>query len=404
MLPRLLLVSEESLSQEGTGINRTLVNLLAGYPPEKFMLYTASSSQSTAPVFRQNVVTFSAEFLPALKNRIGTVINGAITLANLQLVDWLPLPHRHQIEAFAPEVILICPNSATALLMGHKIVKELNIPYLIYFMDDWVATNHSHWLSGSIQAYTQHLLNYANGWLMISNRLKIDLAKRYEVNPTQTLIVHSPVNLSNQSPPDFSLHQGTFQIAYAGSIWPMHYDAIATIAAATNELQQTGHKIELILYTSESFWNQYKLNWEQWNVTFGGFIAYEQLGRCLRQADLLLVASSFLPQNAHLTRSSVQTKLTDYMASGRPILACGPNYAACHDFVKQWNCGVVCETNDKTAVQELLLHCMQTKTQSQVFAKNAYQVLQDQFEMEQVRERLYQFIEKTLTQLSSNLR
>jgi glycosyltransferase involved in cell wall biosynthesis len=395
-LPRLLLISEIPLCQEGTGINRTLFNLLENYPVEKFMLYRASSEDLTAPRFSQNIATFRESFLPHLANRLGYLINGAISKINLQFMNWLPISACHKIQTFAPEVILICPNSASALLMGYKVVKKFNNPFLIYFMDDWVATNDSGWLTGSVQIITRYLLSHASGWLMISDLLKTDLAKRYEVNPTRSLVVHNPVNLSERFLPDFSVYQGTFKVAYAGSIWAMHYDAIATVASTIYELQQTGHDIELVLYTDDSFWKQHRADWERWNVTFGGLIPYHQLGQYLSQADLLLVASSFLPENAHLTRSSVQTKLTDYMASGRPILSCGPAYSACNDFVKRWNCGFICESNERMAVRETLLHCMQKTMLGQMFAKNAYQVLQDQFEIEQVSHQLYQFILKTV--------
>ncbi|MFM6220732.1 MAG: hypothetical protein ACKPDM_10260, partial [Dolichospermum sp.] len=229
LLPRLLLVSEIPLSQEGTGINRTLVNLLEGYPVDNFMLFksSAKNSDQTAPRFSQNVATFSAEFLPFLNNRFGNLVNGIISQINLQLIDWLPIFERKKIDAFAPEVILICPSSASGLLIGHKIIKTFDIPYLIYLMDDWTKSNHYQWLTGSVQESTTYLLNNASGWLMISQQLEQELAQRYKIVPKRSLIVHNPVDLSNKTLPDFTPHyRDKFRVIYAGGIWPMHYDAV----------------------------------------------------------------------------------------------------------------------------------------------------------------------------------
>lgn len=394
--PRLLLITEVPLSENSLGIDRTLVNLLEAYPKNKFMLYTCSSPTLTAPTFKQNVVSFSERAFPLLNNRIGNIINGLLSQINLQLMALLPIPNVGKIQAFAPELLLICPNSSAALLMGHKVVQCLNCPYLIYFMDNWVAKVHYHWIAGSIQAVTRGLLSQADGWLMISHRLRDDLEKRYNLSPSRSLVVHNPVDLATLPSPDFTVHHGTFKVVYAGSIWTMHYDAIAAIADAIFELRQVGYEIELILHTPPMFWQQYQTFWESRQVVCCGMVPHHDLQTYLQRADLLLVASSFTPEHAHVTRSSVQTKLTDYMASGRPILSCGPAYGACNDFVKQWNCGLVCDTNSTATIKSLLTQAMQNRDRNQVFAHTAFAVVERMFDKQQTSNQLFQFISESL--------
>jgi glycosyltransferase involved in cell wall biosynthesis len=395
-LPRLLLVSEASLSQEGTGINRTLVNLLEGYPSDRLMLYTPDQNlknNPTAPQFAKNVAAFPQEFLPSLNNRVGSWINPLISSLNHQLIDILPLANYAQIAEFSPEIILICPNGSLGLLMGYKVIQYFDVPFLIYFMDDWVVLNHKRWLSGNVQSVCHSVLQQASGWLMISNQLEKNLIERYKIKPERSLIVHNPVDLSHKTFPDFKPQsEETFRIVYAGAIWPMHYDAVAVVAEAIHVLRCSGVNIELVLHTAPSFWNFYQQNWEKWEVTYGSLIPYNELNQYLQKANLLLVASSFLPENSHLTSSSVQTKLTDYMASGRPILSCGPGYAACNLFVKNWNCGLVCEANQVEAIQEILLKQIQDPSDMYVLAKNAFEVVQNHFEVSKVRSKLCEFI------------
>lgn len=399
--PRLLFISDVTLNAESTGINRTLVNLLESYPASSFMLYApdkALKNHPTYPPLADNVAAFPSYFFPNLSNRLGFLFNPLIEGLNSELFQSLPLANRDRIADFSPEVAVICPNGPLGLIAGYKVIKELDIPFLIYFMDDWMASCHVSWLRGNIQSVCRFVLQQADGWLMISSQLERDLSDRYKVYPKRSLIVHNPVNLSNRPTPNFTPHlTGTFRVAYAGAIWSMHYDAIAVIAEAIYEMRKDGVDIELVLYTNEGFWESHRANWDSWQVRYGSFIQYEKLTEYLQQANLLLVASSFLPESAHIVRSSVQTKLTDYMASGQPILSCGPDYAICNDFVKNWNCGFVCETNKITEIKALLLSIIQNPEKSLSLAQNAYEVVKNNFEMSRVRSKLYNFINQTLS-------
>jgi glycosyltransferase involved in cell wall biosynthesis len=400
-LPRLLIASEVTFSQSGMagmGAGRTLSNLFDSYPAEQLMLFSPENflkSQPTAPPFNQQVVAFPGAYFPTITNRTGKFINPLITAVNLQLFDWLPIPNSKKLEAFAPEVILVCPITSLSLLMGYKLTQHFQCPSLIYFMDDWLTTVNLWWLSGNVQVVGYQLLKEAAGWLMISKQLEADLSHRYHLVPQHSLIVHNPVDLSEKKLPDeVTPHEGTFRVAYAGSIWPMHYDALAAVAEAIFELIQEGKDIELILYTDQYFWNSYKDNWENWQVVYGSLIHYQELDYYLKQADLLLVATSFLPENAHIVRSSVLTKLTDYMAAGKPILSCGPDYSACNHFIKEWNCGLVCESNQVIEIKKCLLNTLQNKFLLYPLAQKAFHVVQDNFEKSNVSFSLYQFVKK----------
>lgn len=394
-LPRILIVSEASLSKEGMGVNRTLFNLFENYPSERLMLFAPEKSlkyQPTAPPFNQQVVPFIDSYLPSVKNRIGKLVNPLLTAVNCQLLDWLPIPNRKSLEAFAPEVILICPITFSSLIMGYKLTQHFQCPSFIYLMDDWLKNVTLWWLSGNVQTVGYQLLKDSAGWLMISEQLEAELSHRYELVPQHSLIVHNPVDLSGKKlPNEVTQREGTFRVVYAGSIWPMHYDALAAVAEAIFELRCDGQDIELVLYTDQGFWDFYKTKWEYWQVVYGSLIPYNELDSHLKKADLLLVATSFLPENSHMVRSSVLTKLTDYMAAGRPILSCGPDYSACNHFLKKWDCGLVCETNKVPEIKEIIIKQMQNRS-DQTLAKLAWETLNNNFEKSKVTTKLYQFI------------
>ena len=410
-LPRLLIVSELSLgfSKEGRSNNPTLFNLFESYPAELLMQYIPESTlRDTPPVppFEERVISFPLQHLPTIRNRLGNVLNYLINRINLQLIEWLPIPNKSSLDNFDPQIILICPIGPSCLIMGYKLMIEFECPCSIYFMDDWTDSRSSKslyiFLERLINPYIQNLtckiLKKSTSWLMISKQLQNELSLRYGIKPKRSLIVHNPVDLSHKNVPSLTKESpnSIFRIAYAGSIQVMHYDALASVAEAVHQLRCEGLLIELVVYTAQGFWDFYQTQLQCWEVIYGGLIPYNELSDHLKCADLLLVATSFLPEYAHMVRSSVLTKLTDYMATGIPMMSCGPSYSACNHFVNQWDCGLICETNNIVEVKNFLIKQMNNHSLNQQIAAQAFEVLKDQFEKTKVSNSLYNFLQQTV--------
>ncbi|MEQ9372270.1 MAG: hypothetical protein RIG63_25120 [Coleofasciculus chthonoplastes F3-SA18-01] len=399
-LPRLLIVSELTLSfsKKGQSANPTLFNLFENYPPELLLQFTPTiylNNTPPAPPFQNRAISFNNQYLSSLNNRLGKLINPFSSALNLQLLDLLPIANHKAIKEFDPEVILVCPITPDCLIVGKNLTQLFNCPFIIYFMDDWIAVNTYKWLSGTVQSIAKELLQESDGWLMISEQLQKELSNRYQFAPKQSMIVHNPVDLSAKDSLNLeNNHTGTFTVAYAGSIQVMHYDALAAVAEAIFQLRLEGKDIELVLYTSEVFWKCYEKTWRNWDVKYSSLIPYQELNQYLNKADLLLVATSFLPEYAHVVRSSVLTKLTDYMMAGRPILSCGPDYSACNQFINQWGCGLVCETNNIKFIKYFLQEQIQKRTSNQKLALKAIEALKNNFEKKYIHSQLYNFISK----------
>lgn len=397
-LPRLLIVSELTLSfsKEGKSANPTLFNLFENYPPELLLQFTPTIYLKNSPPahpFQNRAISFQNQYLSSLNNRLGKLINPLSRALNLQLLDLLPIANQKVIKEFEPEVILVCPITPDCLLVGKKLTNLFKCPFIVYFMDDWIAVTTRKWLSGTLQCIAKELLQQADGWLMISEQLQKELCNRYKIAPKQSMIVHNPVDLSAKDLLNLENNNtGTFTVAYAGSIQVMHYDALASVAEAIFKLRCEGKDIELVLYTSQVFWKCYENKWRNWDVKYGSLIPYQELNQYLNKADLLLVATSFLPEYAHVVRSSVLTKLTDYMMAGRPILSCGPDYSACNQFINQWGCGLVCETNNIKSIKDFLREQIHKITSNQKLAIKALNVLENNFEKKYIHSKLYNFI------------
>jgi hypothetical protein len=172
----------------------------------------------------------------------------------------------------------------------------------------------------------------------------------------------------------------------------MHWDAVAAVAASVARLRASGSDIEFVLFTDRYFWGRHETDWRQWGVVDGGLIPYAELGTTLGGCDLLLVASSFDKAQAHMSRSSVQTKVTDYMAAGRPILACGPRDAASSRFLRDIGCAQFAEDPSNAAMDAALRTCMSARSTGPSMARRAYEVVRREHEIGHVTGDLYEFL------------
>ncbi len=385
-LPRVLLVTDADLSPGSRGAGRTLVNLFSRYPAGQLLALRASHS---APL----TTAGGLRVLPAahgLPGRITKSLRPRIGHVDAAWVHWRPLPQRAEIARFAPDLIVSVPTHPVGLALTERCRGVA--PLALYLMDDWLAFE-----PGVRTVFDAHrrgraLLREASAWLSISPYLSASL-RAFAGVERPTHVVHNAVAI-DATPPDAlaAPRTGRFRIAYAGSVWPMHWDAIAAVAQGTQRLRDGGLDIEFVLYTDRFFWGRHADDWRRWGVVDGGLVPYESLFSTLRECDLLLVASSFDPAQSHMSRSSLQTKVTDYMAVGRPILACGPADSASNTFLRAHDVAFFAEDLAPAAIDAALRACVDARAMGPAMARRAWDVARRDHEIFRVTERLYAFL------------
>lgn len=405
-LPRLLLVSDAPLSRHGLGIDRTLVSLFEDYPTEKFLLFTRNRT-GAADAHRADFIHRSVGFPQRHVRPIFTQFAGispvaafhrALTNLDFTIRAWTPPVALAAIRELDPELVLICPNSPVDLLEGRKVATRLGRPFVVYFMDDWPAVVNQRWLGGDIQSVVRDVLRDADAWIMISDALSNRLRSRYGVSQERTIIAHNPVSFDDGQEPDYTVRAGTFRIVYAGSIWPMHHDAIALVAEGVAQLRREGEDVEFLIHCPEQFWQQYGEWLGSRDVRYGGFVQHADLTAALQQADLLLVASSFKPEFAPYAHGSIQTKVTDYMRTGRTIMSVGPPGCACNLFVERWNCGLVSTASAPDAMAADLRGALRHRGAHVALARTAYETARRHFDRQAVVRTMHTFLSNVARQ------
>jgi glycosyltransferase involved in cell wall biosynthesis len=397
---RILLISDAIMNKDAGGISQTLYNLFSFAPPPDILCITSKRELLKNPPSEPNqnrYLTYNFEVIYVKGNRFSKYINPFINWFNYSFNQLFRnfKSLKNQIEAYNPDVIISCPNGPVSVFMHNKLLKGLSVNKVIpYFMDDWMYQMEFKWVGGEIHQSIKQLLSNNKAWLMISEDLSKILVERYHIKPESLLEVHNPVDISNAPDVELLTAKKEFKLAYAGALWPMHFDSFKLVAAAVNKLKAT-MQVNLVLYTSVSFWDWHKSVIEPLGVIYGGSIPYKDIHKKLSEADALILVSSFLQEYSSHSKGSLQTKITDYLKSKRLIISCGPSYSANHNFLKKHDCGICIETNNVEEVALQLGNILENIEDNQKKVQNGWNLLEAEFTFEKIHEKLENFISES---------
>ncbi len=395
---KILLFGDAPMALNEGGINQTLYNLFSFIKPKDFLGITEVDLKdlkklgSTEPyIDRYRSYKLNTINLPV--NRFSKLLLPLINRINFYFFQRNKYQKlKNEIISFAPDVIISCSNTTAGVLMHDKLFNNpiFSTPIVPYFMDDWMYKIKQDKTGKLVNGIIQNMLQKNKYWMMIGEELGNILAKRYQAKPEKVLYVRNPVDLNNAPEDRPYTKNDPFKIAYAGALWPMHFDSFLAFAKAV-KLVSAIQNIELILYTQESQWNWRKTELKQLNVNYGGHLPYNQIHQKLNEADALLITASFTPENYTHSTASLQTKITDYCKSKRLIISCAPDYAANNKFIKENNCGVCIETNNEHEIAKRLIEIMNHMTDYQSCIINAWNTLHN-FSKDTVHQKITDFL------------
>lgn len=409
---KLILIADAIPQQNGAGITQTLYNLFSGYPKRITVVCEEgediSNNKHELPC---DILKYRAYRIKPLANRLGSYLNPRIDRLNYK---WLVnAPVSPEILSLRDQsIVVVSTNVLHKLIFAWKLITA-GFTVIPYFMDDWLAGNMVHWKNGSVQEVAADLLRKAPARLMISINLQKILEQRYQLPFAPTLIVHNPSPLPTQThtkfppsgelggqthphtyfPPSGGTKGGIHTITYAGSIWPMHADALIAVAKAIHLMQAGGEKnFSLCLYTSQEHWEKYKSMLQGAGVHWGGWLPYDEVRTKFTDASWLLCTASFDKAYKAYTISSVQTKLTDYISAGRPVLVVAPEGAASGEWVINETCGYWLQTQEPVQIATQLLYLAKQPLDWQKKAERASLMASTNYSAAAVQLRLYQFL------------
>jgi glycosyltransferase involved in cell wall biosynthesis len=379
-LPRVLIVSDSSPGPLAFGSARTLGNLLVSYPPER---YSIALFPSTRKETLRRCHTLALPFGEQLKRFLPWLYHSLVSTT---------LPVAPKLSE-APELILVTASRLDTYLYATRIARTLRIPIVPYFMDDLRSNDRTRWIFSSGHQFFRSLLSDAAGALFISDVLRDRLRTRYESMPERTLVIHNPIPLDMfPFTPACTKPESALSITYTGSVWGMHRDALELFVHAIDPFNDHRIRISLSIFAPP---DQVPLEWGiRRGVTLHHPVEYERIPSTLSSSDLLLVCSAFDPAERYLVETSLQTKVTDYLAAGRPIVAVGPDVSASSLFVTQNRAGYLLSQPSSEAMRASLEYILSRHHEFGTIGLTNRKLAEDRYCRAVVIPKLYQFLKE----------
>lgn len=183
----------------------------------------------------------------------------------------------------------------------------------------------------------------AAGWAMAE-----DYAKRYGV-AALPVIAGLAANLA-KAPKTKLNDSDTFVIGYAGQIYAWEeWNCLMATLDAVNWRIDNRRVIVRLMGQGHPFWSMTPKH-----IEYLGMREQAEVLEILSTCDILYCPYWLTPMFEKEARHSFPSKLTTYLATGRPVLFHGPGYASPARFLKEQNAGLLCTSLYKSELLNTL--------------------------------------------------
>lgn len=364
--PRVLVLSAASLSRRGaTGI--TLSNLFAGWPHNKLAQiygdapppdpsicvnnYLFSSDRITIvraiKSLRIQVAGMRRHLGRSLEGKHGIACDAAKSSVLASFADGVPfrLPQDliEWVAKFDPQVIYSPLGSIRMMNAALQLSKLFDIPIVPHFMDDWPSTVYADRarylpLRRMLRKKLEKVLSRAPFGLTICDDMSSEYTHRHGIRFEAFM---NCVDVSTPSTADTRRTNGEVMFGYVGGLHLNRWKSLRDVAAALQAAQDEGSTVRLDIFAPEADIHAYRSQFDRFTVVrHMGSLGYSDVRERLREYDVLIHVESFLPGDSRYTRLSISTKIPQYMAAGRPILAYGPDTLSSIAYVARTGAGL----------------------------------------------------------------
>lgn len=306
-------------------------------------------------------------------------------------------------DKFKPDVIYSMLGSIEVMKLALHLSIRLNVPIVPHFMDDWPSTisrNSTFYpLFFPVQRYLLHkIINNAPLVLSICDAMSHEYKRRYNKE------VHAFMNcvdftlFSEQSNKDDECE--CIRFGYIGGLHLNRWKSLKDIAISLQEIRNVGINVELVVYAPSGDLDKYGFILSEMQVVkIGGTLNSDEVSDYLQKFDVLIHIESFDEFDRLYTKFSISTKIPQYMASGKPIFAYGPDEVASCRYIRDNDCGVIVgERKSNILIEELRILALDKKFRDRL-GYNGRSVALANHNADTERERFRLLLKKSITLL-----
>jgi len=314
-----------------------------------------ASSQALAGGAARDTHGVARELLRASVGALGALDVLRSMRPSKALLEW--------IRGFGPDVIYSQLGDLPIIELVRGLVAETGSPFALHVMDDWPESKYREGALAPLARARMRrglhaLVEDAGVLLAISERMASEYAERYGRPFTA---VHNPVDLDRWDA-DAAAHprsreaegEGTLVLVYAGRIGNANVSSLRDVAEAVGRLSSSGEPLQLHVYTNDIGAPAVAALAACPGVIVRPGVEYAQVPGLLAASDALLLPLDFDERALRFARLSMPTKVSEYLAAGRPVLTYAPRESAVAQYAREGAWSLVVDERDPSLVEGAL--------------------------------------------------
>ncbi len=270
--------------------------------------------------------------------------------------------HANQVDK-----IWLTLSSQTLIRVGSQLSKATHLPIfsLVWDPPDFLA-RHQSWDSASV-GWTKRNFHRAMRASSAAMVVSDSMVKRYvaDYGIPCTIVRHAFAAESSARSLSISEERG-IRIGFAGTLYDQ--SQLDCLISALNPMEWCigGRKVTLRMIGN--YYRFTKLNRPS-NIELLGWRSTTETRQLLSECDFTYLPVSFQPGSAEFARLAFPTKLSTFLAAGRPVLVHAPDYAAPASFCREHGFGVVCSSMSTADLQRSMVEIVSPTDQAALVEK-----------------------------------
>jgi glycosyltransferase involved in cell wall biosynthesis len=247
------------------------------------------------------------------------------------------------------EKVLLVANSAATIGIGARVARELGVPLVTIVWDppEHVLSHVDRFTRRSLLGRFREAMRRSERVAVVSTAMADAYVPR---GKTAVLLRYGADAAERLAAPGAPRESGVFRIGFAGSIYA--HTAVAALTRALDDCgwEVAGRRVVLRMLCSQA----HLASRSRAHVEYLGYRAPEEVARLLSSCDACFLPVPFEPWLRRLALYSFPTKLSDYVALGRPVLAIAPRDGAVAAFFEEQPVGACAHSLDPASVRAAL--------------------------------------------------
>lgn len=301
-------------------------------------------------------------------------------------------PLKEWLDDVNPDVVFFCGGDSNHLYKKVlRLARRYDAKIVYYITDDYVLPARTlNPFAALNRAWTRRVFKsmcHASALILtIGDEMSSVYGERFGF---ESQSVMNMVAVPDAAPPTSAPTDRVMVFSYVGGLHSNRGRVLARIAASLERLAIGGLRGELRVYSADQPERSVASLLE--NPPFSSYrgkLDADGVAQVLRDSDVLVHVESDDSKSKTVTRLSVSTKIPEYMAAGKPILAAGPSDVASIRYLLETRSAFVAPSLAPDAIDATVSRVISDPALREAYARNAWTVARSNHDESVVRTRL----------------